>query len=125
MEYIDSPASRAFDAYVQRHASTLVRRISKSHGRYKVSFSLRPVARKSDGSVKSFKFVGKISIRGGGQIRAEEKAANPKDAALNVIRSLEKQLRRQTEKMERSRKTVGRSLKPIRELKWEIAGEAE
>lgn len=124
MKFIDSPTSKAFDAYVQKHTSTLARRISKSHGRYKVSFSLRPVARKSDGSVKFFKFVGKISIRGGGQIRAEEKAPNPKDAALNVIRSLEKQLRRLTEKAERSRKTVGKSLKPIRELKWEMAGDA-
>ncbi|MBK9041570.1 MAG: HPF/RaiA family ribosome-associated protein [Bdellovibrionales bacterium] len=124
MKFIDSPASQALDLFVQKHAGTLVRRISKSHGRYKVSFLLRPIARKRDASVKVFKFVGNITIRGGGQLRAEEKASDPRDAALKVIRSLEKQLRRLTEKQERSRKTVGKSLKPIRELRWQIEGDA-
>lgn len=121
MKYIDVDSSKALDAYVREQCSSLVERISSHPNKYKLRMSVRPEARNKDGKIKSFHVEGIIVIPRKSDLRASKKGGDVKKAIESVVASLEKQVRRQTEKQERSRKTVGRSLKPVREFKWEMS----
>lgn len=120
MKYVKIKPSKTLNAYIQRHSQSLLRRMSKSDGRYKLSMSIQPVSTREH-FVKTYVVKGDIAIRGQTHLRASKKSADPEEAVLAVVEALEKQLRRLTEKEESSRKTIGRSLKPVREFKWEFS----
>jgi len=121
MKYVNVDSSKALDSFVQKHSRSLIRRVEQSNGRYNLSMSVRPVGRTPDQKVKSFEVSGVLSIQGVQNIRAAKKHKDPQVAVLAVVEALEKQIRRVTEKKERSRKTMGQSLKTVREVKWEFA----
>lgn len=121
MKFINIDASQALDAFVDKKSKNLLKRVEAYHDRYKFSMNIKPRSRKKDGSVKTFSVVGVVKIKSVSDIRAEFESTDPKLAVKKVIDSLEKQIRRHTEKSERSRSTLGRSLKPIRQFKFEVS----
>lgn len=120
MRYVGVEKSAALDTYVRRQCNGLLRRISIKPNKYKLKFRIKPEARKSDHSIKSFSVEGVIVITGRKELRAKAKMADAKAAVDSVIKALESKVRRETEKMERSRKTMGQSLKPVKEYRWEM-----
>lgn len=120
MKFVNLNSSKALDSFVRKHASSLMRRVDSSNGRYRLSMAVRPISRSQDQTVKSFEVTGVFSIRGSKDLRANKKHADVKSAVVAVVEALEKQIRRTTEKKERSRKTLGTSLKTMREVKWEF-----
>lgn len=122
MKFVKVDASESLDAFAQEHSRTLLKRLDAHNGKYKFKMTMKPGARRKDGQVKNFEVVGVIAIRGSGELRANKTDADPKKAVLSVVTALEKQIRRWTEKRERSRSTVGKSLKPVRAFKMEISG---
>ncbi len=83
---------------------------------------MKATSRHPDGSVKSFEVVGTIAIKRKGELRVSKKHADPEKAVLLTIDALEKQVRRWSEKRERSRATLGKSLKSVRSFKMEVSG---
>lgn len=81
---------------------------------------MKSLAKKKDGTIKAFEFVAVLKIKNAGELRISKKSLEPKTAVVEAVRALEKQVRRFSEKRERSRTTVGTSLKPVREFKMEV-----
>lgn len=121
LKYVGVEKSEALDAYVRKHCNGLLRRISVHPSKYKLKFCIRPEARKIDHSISSFSVEGAIVITGRTELRAKAKAKDVKVAIDKVIKNLEVKVRRDTEKRERSRKTIGKSLKPVTEYRWELS----
>lgn len=121
MKFTNIDASQSLDAFVDKKSKALLKRVGAYHDRYKFSMNIKPTSRKKDGSVKTFSVVGVVKIKSVSDLRAEFESADPKLAVKKVIESLEKQIRRHTEKSERSRTTLGRSLIPIRQFKLEVS----
>jgi ribosome-associated translation inhibitor RaiA len=113
--------SDQLNKYIQTQCSGLMNRLKAHPNKYKLALTVRPEAKNKEGKVKSFTVKGVIKIARASDIRAAKKDANPKVAVDDVIKALEKQIRRSTEKKERSRKTLGKTLKPIKEYKYELS----
>ncbi len=124
MKFVGIDLSKSLDSYVQKHARSLLKRMDGKGGRYALKLSMKSVARKNDTKVKSFEVTGSIAVAGLTEMRAQKKASSPKKAVSSVLSALEKQLRRHTEKRERSRATMGKTLKPVNEFKWQISRQA-
>jgi ribosome-associated translation inhibitor RaiA len=121
MRYVGISRSEALDDYVRKQSNGLLQRISVRPNKYKLKFRVSPEARKSDGSIYSFSVEGVVTITGRKELRAKAKDADAKKAIDKVIKALEGKVRRETEKTERSRKTVGKSLKPVKEYLWKLS----
>jgi ribosome-associated translation inhibitor RaiA len=109
------------DSFVKKQSTSLLRRISSKPEKYKLKFKLSPNARKRDGTISSFEAEAKLSITGVKEIVIKTKNKDPKTAIEIAFKKLEAKIQRETEKVERSRKTAGKSLKPVKELVWDIA----
>lgn len=120
MKFENLDASSSLQAFGQKQATSLLKRIDAHDGRYRFKMTIRPNTRNPDGSVKLFEVVGTIKIRGRSELRVAKRNANPKVAVKEAVLTLEKQIRRYTEKSERSRSTVGKSLRSVREFKIEV-----
>lgn len=120
MRFTKIDTSEALELFVNKKSKTLLRRIRSYHDRYKFSMNIKPSAHKKDGSIKLFCAMGVLKIKSLSEIRAKYESPSPEIAVKRVIDSLEKQIRRYSEKSERSRSTLGKSLKPIRKFKIEI-----
>jgi ribosomal subunit interface protein len=121
MKYVHIDSSEALNEFVKKQCHALTERISAHPRKYKLKMSVKPESRNKDGQVKSFQVEGSIDINKRKELRASKKGSDIKKVVEQVVQSLEKQMRRHTEKTERSRKTLGKSLKPIREFKWEMS----
>lgn len=120
MKYVDIDSSNSFDLFTKKQSSNLLKRLDKSGGRYKLLLAMKAGSKDTQGKIKLFEVKGSIQIRSQGLLVATSKNANPKKAVTDVISSLEKQIRRWSEKSERSRKTLGKSLKSVRDFKLEV-----
>lgn len=120
MKFENVDKSEALDGYVQEHANSLLKRLNARGNRYKIKMIVKSSGRTEEAKIKEFVVIGTITVVGQKQLRASKKHKNPQDAVLLVIGALEKQLRRLTEKKERSRSTMGKTLKPVNKYKWEV-----
>lgn len=121
MKFTNIDVSRSLDAFVDKKAKALLKRVSAYHDRYKFSMNITPASRKGDGSVKTFYVVGVLKLKSISEMRSKVESSDPQLAVKKVIENLEKQIRRHSEKSERSRSTLGRTLKPIRQFKFEVS----
>lgn len=121
MEFDDVDRSLAFETFVDQKSRTLRRRIKSYKDRYRLKLELSTMARKNDRFVKMFVATGILRLKGIKDLVAKAKSKDPHVAMKTVIDRLETQVRRYTEKVERSRSTVGRTLHPVRQFKYEIA----
>lgn len=117
MKFVKLDSSEAVDVFLNDQCQAIARRISAHPERYHFDISVRPEARK-DGKVTSFVVDAVINIARQGSLRVHKHGADLRSAVAEAIDSLETQLRRYTEKRERSRKTFGRSLKSVRSERW-------
>lgn len=113
--------SDQLNTYIQKQCAGLMTRLKAHPNKYKLALTVRPEAKNKEGKTKLFNVKGVIKVARSADLRASRKDANPKAAIDDVVRALETQIRRITEKKERSRKTVGKSLKPIKEYKYELS----
>jgi ribosome-associated translation inhibitor RaiA len=120
MKYIDIDSSISFDLFTKKQSQTIINRLDKNGERYKLLLGMKAISKDSQGKIKMFEVKGSIQIRGRGLLMATNKNTNPKKAVSTVIDSLEKQIRRWSEKTERSRKTIGKSLQSVRDFKMEV-----
>ncbi len=120
MKFINLDASSSLEAFGQKQARSLLKRIDASNERYRFKMTIKPDSRNPDGSVKLFEVVGVIKIKGRGELRAAKQNKDAKIAVQDVVSTLEKQIRRFSEKTERSRSTMGKSLRSVREFKIEV-----
>ncbi len=120
MKFINLDGSSSLEAFGQKQAKSLMKRIDARHEQYRFKMSIKPHARKPDGSVKLYEVVGTVKIKGRGELRAAKRNRDAKLAVHAVVSVLEKQLRRHSEKSERSRSTIGKSLRSVREFKIEV-----
>lgn len=120
LRFIGIPTSKALDVYVRRHCQSLLKRISARPDRYHLKFRVQPIAKNFEGAISYFQVDGGLVITGRKTLRASAEGDNIKQAVDKVIEALEKQLRRETEKRERSRKTMGRTMELVREHTWEF-----
>lgn len=123
MKFEKVDKSEALDAYVQEHASSLLNRLNARGNKYKIKMTVKPYTLSKESKIKEFVVSGVISVVGKKQLRAIKKHKSPQEAVLLVISALEKQLRRLTEKKERSRSTMGKTLKPVNKYKWELTSQ--
>lgn len=121
MKFVGIPTSKALDTYVRRQCHALLKRVSARPNKYRLKFRIQPVAKNFEGTISHFQVDGVMTITGRKSLRASGQDTNIKRVVDHVIESLEKQVRRETEKRERSRKTLGRSMQLIREFNWEFA----
>ncbi len=120
MKYINVKPSPALDSFVRKQCSSLAQRLESHPNKYKISLSIKANSKNTEGRVTTYEVIGAIKIARQGQLRVSKKGHDPKKLVSSVVDALNKQLRRQTEKQERSRKTLGRSLKPVRHTIWEL-----
>jgi ribosomal subunit interface protein len=121
MKFVNLDTSDAINQYVREKCSTLSSRIAVQPNRYKMKMTVRPDAKLKTGKIKTFHVTGAIKVARSAELRASTKHSNIRKAIDKVITSLEKQVRRSTEKKERSRSTVGKSMKPVRNYKWRMS----
>lgn len=112
--------SQSLDAFIQKKCTSLSKRLKAHPNKYRISVLVEGESKKPSGLVNSFKVTGLIKIARQGDLRVRKTGSDVKKTVAAVIEALETQIRRTTEKKERSRKTLGHSLKPVRSLKWEM-----
>jgi ribosome-associated translation inhibitor RaiA len=117
IRYVNVEPSAALDRFIQNHMQTLLERVSVHPKKYSLSMTIKANAKNAQGKIKSFEVDGTFKIARRANLRAAEKMGNVQKAVVSVIKSLEKQIRRLSEKKERSRKTIGKSLKSVRNFK--------
>lgn len=125
IKYVNVEPSTALDEFVQEHIKSLRDRIFLHQTKYSVDITIKADAKNTEGKITSFEVDGTFYIARRADLRAVEKMSDVHQAVIAVIKSLEKQIHRLTEKQERSRKTIGKSLKSVREFKAEVFAEAE
>lgn len=125
VKFVGLPNSKALDKYVRSHCNGLLKRIAAHPQKYQIKFSIKPEAKNQEAQVSSFKVDGSVTIVGRKSLRASAKGPDVKKMVDQVIEALETKIRRETEKRERSRKTVGQSLQPVKEYLWEMSHNAE
>ncbi len=125
MKFVNMDNSKALDQFVQKQCAALAKRMESRPNKYKISLTVEASSRTPEGVANMYKATGVIKVSRQADIRASKSNRDVKQALIDVVAALEKQIRRQTEKQERSRKTLGKSLKPVRHMKWEIQSHAE
>lgn len=125
IKYVNVEPSAALDEFVQEHIKSLHHRIYLHQTKYAVGITIKADAKNAEGKIISFEVDGTFRIARRADLRAVEKMSDVHQAVTAVIKSLEKQIHRLTEKQERSRKTIGKSLKSVREFKAEVFAEVE
>ena len=123
MKYVNLKASEALDAFVQKQCSSLARRVGSHPNKYKISLSVKANARNPDGIVISYEVIGIVKVARQSHLSVKKKGKDVKKTISDVIDALSKQLRRKTEKKERSRRTLGQTLKPVRHYTWELTAD--
>lgn len=121
MKYINVDQSISFDTFTKNKSKSIIDRLDKNGERYKMNISVKSYSKDSQEKTNIFEVNGSIKINKRGILIAKNKNKNPHLAVSKVLESLEKQIRRWTEKTERSRKSMGRSLKSVRDFKLEIS----
>jgi ribosomal subunit interface protein len=119
IKYVNVKPSAALNSFIQDHLHTLLDRIYVHPNKYAVSLTVKANAKKSQAKITSFEVDGTFRIARHANLRASEKMTDVHNAITTVVAALEKQIRRFSEKKERSRKTIGKSLKPVKEFKSE------
>jgi ribosomal subunit interface protein len=125
IRYVNMKPSEALSNFIQDHIRTLQERISVHPNKYSVNITVKANAKNAEAKITSFEVDGTFCIARRANLRASEKMSDVHQAITAVSKSLEKQIRRLTEKLERSRKTIGKSLKPIKKFKSEAFSEWE
>jgi ribosomal subunit interface protein len=120
MKFVKMEISQALNNHVHEKCSTLRRRFDNRREKYKITMKLEPNAKNPESRVTSFKVTGVVQVSGKPPIRVSKIEKDAKKGVNMVVETLEKKIRRLTEKQERSRKTFGKTLKPVRALKWEL-----
>jgi ribosome-associated translation inhibitor RaiA len=120
VKYIDIDSSISFDLFTKKKSQVILDRLDKNGERYKLLLSMKAISKDAQGKIKLFEVKGSIKIKNRGILLASNKNKDPKKAVSSVTDSLEKQIRRWSEKTERSRKTMGKSLKTVRDFKLEV-----
>lgn len=121
MKFLNMDISPALNNHVHEKCSTLRRRFDNRRQKYKLSMKIEPNAKNSESKVTSFRVTGVVHVFGKEPVRVTKIDKDPKKGVNIVVDTLEKKIRRMTEKQERSRKTFGKTLKPVRALKWELS----
>ena len=121
MKYVHLEPSAALDQFVQNKLNTLTKRLHAHPRRYKFSLKLEVTSRKPTGVANNFRVTGAVKVLNGKNLLVIRKGVDAKKLISQVIENLEKQVRRDSEKRERSRKTFGKSLRKVRSMKWEMS----
>lgn len=117
-QFTDFESTPAIYEFMEKRFQTIKKRIDARFHHSKVFLRGSVLARTPQGKAK--KFLAELSVKVP-RSKAPYIVKKSKDdfhAALSeAVQAMEKLLRRDSEKMERSRKTVGKSLKSVRKVK--------
>jgi ribosomal subunit interface protein len=125
IKYVNMKSSAALDVFIQDHIRSLLDRISVHPNKYSIDFTVKANAKSAENKITSFEVDGTFRVARRANLRASEKMRDVHEAVAAVSKSLEKQIRRLSEKLERSRKTMGKTLKPVKNFKSEAFAETE
>jgi ribosome-associated translation inhibitor RaiA len=114
------PSSPALKEYTSKHLNSLKRRLSNGRKAYedaRLQVRIRATAHKPTGLAKAFEAEILISIPHRSWIVIRKKSPDVHIAVSSAIEAAETAMRRDTEKREQGRRTVGRSHRSVRKLK--------
>lgn len=120
LNFVNVDNSEAINQYMRQQCSWLIDKMDAHPGRFKFDMKVRAEARTPEGQVKSYQVMGEIRIAGSKILKVRKKNKDIKKAIDEATQSLEKQMRRLSRKKVRSRTTVGKTLKPVREYKLQL-----
>lgn len=118
IQFPDFSNTTAIDRYIERRLKTLQRRLDARYENSTITLRGSVLGRKSDGKPKSFEAELLIKVsKARKPFVAKKKNSDFRAALSDAADAMETILRRDSEKSERSRKTLGKSLYPVRKVK--------
>ncbi len=119
IKFVNFHRSPALEAYTEKHIGSLMRRIDRRPGERKyIEVSFKLDARAPLGSVKNSEVV--VEYRYPGikkNLRVKKNGTDLRRVLIEAIEATEKVIRRESEKSEAGRRTLGHSKRQVRSLR--------
>lgn len=119
ISYVHVESSPALTAFIEDQMSGLLERVAAHDRKYSISMIIKADAKNKDAKITSFEVDGTMTVSHHANLRAVEKMSDVNKAVAAVVKSLEKQIRRLTEKQEHSRKTIDKTHTSVADFKAE------
>lgn len=118
IQFPDFSNTASIDNYIERRLKTLQRRLDARFESPTITLRGSVLGRKSDGKPKSFEAELLVKVpKSKTPFVAKKRSSDFRSALSDAADAMETILRRDSEKSERSRKTLGKSLYPVRKVK--------
>lgn len=118
IQFPDFSDTAAIHEYIQKRLRTLHRRLDVRYQNPILTLRGRVLDRRADGTPRTFRAEISIKIpRSKTPLFAQKVGTDFRTALSDAVAAMEKILRRDSEKRERSRKTIGKSLYPVSRVK--------
>ncbi len=122
-EYHHIKVSPALNTYIEKKLHTLMRRFHHWNDAMRISVHMDQINRKKTGSSKLFAVTAKLVRPRAKTLVSQKKGSDVRKVVAQAIEALETMARRDSKMREHSRKTLGRSRKPVKEAVWEMTRE--
>ncbi|MGE3681120.1 MAG: HPF/RaiA family ribosome-associated protein [Bdellovibrionales bacterium] len=119
--YMHIELSPTLSDFVEKRLQTLVRRYRDWGDGLIIRLHVDLVNRKASGAPRLFEVMAEVIRPKSKPLVVRKRNKDLRQAVTAGVESLEKLVRRESEKRERSRKTVGRSLKSVQQARWEVS----
>lgn len=118
IQFPDFSNTAAIDKYIEKRLRTLQKRLDARYDNPVLTLRGAVLNRKPDGKPKTFEAELLVKVpKSKAPFIAKKKNTDFRSALSDAADAMEAMLRRDSEKLERSRKTVGKSLYPVRKVK--------
>lgn len=122
IQFPDFSNTSALDSYIEKRLKTLHKRLDARFQNPKISLRGAVTGRASDGRPKEFMAELMVKLpKSKKPFITKKKSIDFRTALTEAADAMEAIIRRDSEKAERSRKTVGKSLFPVRKVKRQAA----
>lgn len=118
IQFPDFSNTAAIDKYVEKRLRTLQKRLDARYKDHKISLKGAVLGRSPDGRPKEFMAEILVKLpKSKKPFITKKRAGDFRSAVSEAVDAMETILRRDSEKSERGRKTLGKSLYPVRRVK--------